>query len=189
MELFEYISVLTSIIVGLGIAHLLKGVARIVQHPGTHKQYWVHLVWVGSMFFNMIFFWWWEFALVQQETWLFQNYLFVVFYAVVLYLICAMLFPDNLDGYDGYKDYFLSRRIWFFGLYGTMCVIDVYDTMMKGVDHISNLGTAYVSLFATLLLVAIVGASTRRHGVHAAISLIALFYQLWWAFRYWGELA
>ena len=34
MGMFEYIAVLTSIIVGLGITHLLKGVARLVQHPG-----------------------------------------------------------------------------------------------------------------------------------------------------------
>ena len=60
MDLFEYISVLTSIIIGLGMAHLLRGLASLVQHPGRNRVYWVHLVWVGYMFFNMIFFWWWE---------------------------------------------------------------------------------------------------------------------------------
>jgi hypothetical protein len=38
MGVFEYVSVLTSIIVGLGIAHLLGGVAGLVQHPGRHKS-------------------------------------------------------------------------------------------------------------------------------------------------------
>ena len=47
MDIFEYISVLTSIIIGLGIAHLLRGVASLVQHPGRHRIYWVHLVWVA----------------------------------------------------------------------------------------------------------------------------------------------
>ena len=35
MEIFEYIAVLTSIIIGLGITQLLRGVARVIQHPGV----------------------------------------------------------------------------------------------------------------------------------------------------------
>ena len=83
MDLFEYISVLTSIIIGLGMAHLLRGLAGLVQHPGRDKVYWVHLVWVGYMFFNMVFFWWWEFSLGKIETWFFQDYLFIVFFFVI----------------------------------------------------------------------------------------------------------
>ena len=63
----EYVSVLTSIVVGLGIAHLLHGVATIVQHLGRRRIYWVHLTWVAFMFFQAIFFWWWEFALESLE--------------------------------------------------------------------------------------------------------------------------
>ena len=187
MDLFEYISVLTSIIVGLGIAHLLRGVAQLVQHPGRHRLYWVHLLWVAFMFFNMIFFWWWEFALNEMETWLFQNYLFLVFYAVSLYLMCAMLFPNDLEDYDGYADYFLSRRMWFFGLFAATSVLDVYDTMMKGADHVARLGTDYMALTAGFLALAVTGAISRRRGVHAVIVMVALSYQTWWAFQYWSE--
>jgi hypothetical protein len=37
--------ILTSIIVGLGNAHLLRGLAELVQHPGCHEAYWLHLLW------------------------------------------------------------------------------------------------------------------------------------------------
>ena len=40
MDIFEYVAVLTSIIIGLGIAHLLRGVARLIQHPDTEPVYW-----------------------------------------------------------------------------------------------------------------------------------------------------
>ena len=43
MDLFEYIAVLTSIIIGLAITHILRGVARLIQHPDTNRIYWVHL--------------------------------------------------------------------------------------------------------------------------------------------------
>jgi hypothetical protein len=189
LDLFEYITVLTSIIIGLGLAHLLKGLAQLVQHPGRYKPYWVHLLWVGFMFLNLIFFWWWEFALVEIEVWKFRDYAFVILYAVILYLLCAMLFPSDLDDYDGYADYFLSRRIWFFGLFAVSNVVDVYDTMLKGMDHFSELGVAYIVFTTAFMILAITGAITRRHSVHAGLVIVAIIYQTWWALRFWGEQA
>ncbi len=43
MGMFAYVAVLTSIIVGLGIAHLLQGTARLFQDPDAGRPYWVHL--------------------------------------------------------------------------------------------------------------------------------------------------
>ena len=85
MDMFEYVSVLTSVIVGLGVAHLLQGVARLVQHPGRTRIYWVHLLWVFFMFFTAIFWWWYEFGLASVDTWTLQLYLFVLSYAVLLW--------------------------------------------------------------------------------------------------------
>jgi hypothetical protein len=189
LDLFEYISVLTSIIVGLGMAHLLRGLAQLVQHPDRHEVYWVHLLWVGFMFLYIIFFWWWEFALAGKEIWHFRDYVFIVVYAVILYLMCAMLFPNDLDGYNGYADYFLSRRAWFFGLFAMTTIMDVYDTILKGMDHFSELGTAYVMLTATFIVFAILGAATRRHSVHVGIVVLALAYQTWYALQYWSQQA
>ena len=106
MEIFEYISVLTSIIIGLGIAHLLRGIAQLIQHPGRHTVYWVHLVWVAYMFFQMAFWWWWQFNLLDLPAWQFQNYMFLLIYAVILFLICALLFPTDLDDYSGFEEYY-----------------------------------------------------------------------------------
>ena len=57
MEIFEYIAVLTSIIIGLGMAHLLRGVVRIIQHPERYPVYWIHLGWVVYMFISLVFWW------------------------------------------------------------------------------------------------------------------------------------
>ena len=187
MGLFEYISVLTSIIVGLGIAHLLRGVAELVQHPGRHRTYWVHLLWVAFMFFNMIFFWWWEFTLATLEVWMFQNYLFIVTYAVTLYLMCALLFPTDLEGYSGFEDYFISRRAWFFGLLGLSSAIDLYDTWIKGAEHFAALGLEYKIFTAINISAAVIGAISRRHRVQAVIALVLFAYQIHWAFSYWGQ--
>lgn len=185
MGIFEYVSVLTSIVVGLAIAHLLKGVAGIVQHPGRRRIYWVHLVWVASMFFQAIFFWWWEFALESLEQWTFQVYLFVLFYALIIYMLCALLFPQDLEGYDGYEDYFISRRSWFLGLLAGFFLIDYWDTWLKGADYFASLGPEYVLSTGLIIVGSLVGVATANRRYHAGFALLVLAYQVSWAFRYY----
>lgn len=182
MGVFEYVSVLTSIIVGLGIAHLLKGVATIVQHPGRARVYWVHLLWVAFMFFQAIFFWWWEFALESLVQWTFQIYLFVLFYAFIIYMLCALLFPQDLEGYSGYEDYFMSRRAWFLGLLTIFFLIDLWDTWLKGAEYFASLGVEYPITQALMIAGCLVGIATANRRFHASFALIILVYQVFSAF-------
>ena len=183
MGVFEYVSVLTSIIIGLGIAHLLRGVAGLVQHPSRHKTYWVHLLWVTFMFFQAIFWWWWEFAFETLETWTFGVYLFVLLYATIIYVLCALLFPSDLDGYSGYEDYFLSRRVWFFGLLAAFFLVDLGDTWLKGPDYFASLGLEYPITSGLYIMFSLVAMIAVHRRFHAGFAVIALAYQVFWAFR------
>ena len=183
MEMFEYVAVLTSIVIGLGIAHLLHGVARLMQHPGREKIYWVHLAWVAYMFELSVFWWWWEFNLREVAQWTFQLYGFVILYAVIIYLLCALLFPDDLEGYAGYRDYFYSRRAWFFGLAALSFAVDFFDSWVKGTEYLLGLGTEYfvqTGLLGALMLVAAVSRNERFHQIFVVAVLI---YQTLWALR------
>ena len=48
MSIFEYISVLSSIIIGLGITQLLRGVVQIIHHPEDGKPYLIHRDWTET---------------------------------------------------------------------------------------------------------------------------------------------
>ncbi len=177
MQIFEYVIVLISIVIGLAVTHLMQGIASLVQHPDRAKIWWVHLGWVALMLLNAIFFWWWEFRLQQVRDWTFQLYLFVVCYAFLIYLICALLFPRDLEGYDGFKDYLLSRRRWIFGLLLLFLAVDLVDTLAKGMAHFAAQGTPYLVIqaaFATLCTTAMV---TRREWLHGVIVVAALSLQ------------
>jgi hypothetical protein len=128
------------------------------------------------MFLSIVFWWWWEFQLQHIKTWTFSIYLFVVFYAFYLYLICAMLFPRDLEGYDGYKDYFLARRGWFFGLLIGWSVIDTIDTWIKGADYFASLGATAMIFNVVLALSSVVGMISRRGTVQAVIAVGQLAY-------------
>jgi hypothetical protein len=176
MQMFEYVIVLISIVIGLALTHLMERIAWVIQHPRRAGVWWVHLVWVAYMFLSIVFWWWWEFQLQRIQTWTFSIYLFVVFYAFYLYLICAVLFPRDMEGYEGYRDYFVARRSWFFGLLIGWAVIDTIDTWIKGQDYVASLGMSALIFNGVLVASSIIGIFVRRGSVQAIIAVAQLLY-------------
>ena len=178
MHMFEYVIVLISIVIGLALTHLMQGIAALIQNHRRTRIWWVNLVWAAYMFLSILFWWWWEFQLQTIKAWTFAIYLFVISYALYLYLICAVLFPRNPEGYDSYKDYFLARRSWFFGLLIGWSVIDVVDTWVKGPDYFASHTQDTVIFNVILALTGIIGIAVRRPAVQAIIAVGQLAYVL-----------
>ena len=182
-QLFLHIRVLISLIVGLGLTRLLIGVARIIQHPGKTPMYWVHLGWVLWMFLALVHFWWWEFRLVHLHQWKFIYYIFIIFYVTLYFLLSTLLFPDNMDEYASYRDYFVSRRKWFFGLLATTFVLDIGDTLLKGREYFDSFGIEYPLRNATHVILCLVAMKTGNLRFQAIFMVLALVYQLSWILR------
>lgn len=176
-------------VIGLGITRLLSGVARIIQHPTQYKAHPMHLAWVISVLLSLLHFWWWEFSLYQIEHWTFSIYLFIIFYAIVLFLMCAFIFPDNLAEYDGYFDYLMLRRAWFFGALAITYILDVVDTCIKGEAHFSRFGHEYLVRTPILVILCLIAIRTKSLHFHAPFVMATLAYQSWWIFRFFGNLS
>ncbi|MGH6862175.1 MAG: hypothetical protein ACRECY_18140, partial [Phyllobacterium sp.] len=176
-EVFTHVRVIIGIVLGLSVSRLLTGVARIIQHPQRKNIYLVHLGWVLFTFLTVVHFWWFEFYLHQLVLWKFEVYLFVIFFASLHFLACSLLFPDSMEGYTGYADYFMSRRGWFFGIFISIFVFDFIDTAMKGSDHFRSLGMEYP--LRNLLLIALLGLGiyTQRQKAQLALLAFALITQ------------
>jgi len=186
MDMFEYVAVLTSIIIGLGIAHLLRGLTQLIQHPEQAGVSFVHLCWVAYTFLLTVFWWWWEFRLGTMEVWTFGVYLFVILYAVLIFVLCSLLFPASISGFDGLKGYFFAKRAWFFGIFIFLQFIDTGDTLLKGMEYFHSLGIEYsISKVAQILLSA-VAIVTRNEKFHGFFAIAALAYMASQAFRYYG---
>ena len=177
MGMFEYVIVLTGVVIGLALAHLMQGIAKIIEHPGRVRIWWVHLGWVGYMLVNTVFWWWWEFRLRLITNWSFQLYAFVFIYAFFIYLICAMLFPSDIAPFEGFKEYFLARRRWFFGMLIAWLAIDLLDTWVKGTAYFQSLGYEYLIGQTALALLCLVGLLSPRERVQMAVLLLVIGYQ------------
>jgi hypothetical protein len=54
MRAFDYVMVLTAVVVGLALTHILVGVTRIVEGPKPRNLFWVHLVWLAAVFVTVL---------------------------------------------------------------------------------------------------------------------------------------
>ena len=186
-DIFVHVRILLGVVVSLSIARLLSGLAEFVQHPGRKKPDVVHLLWVGSMLLALVHFWWWEFALIHHTPWHFNIYAFVLFYATLNYLLCAVLFPNDLNEYIGFRDYFESRRVWFFGMLALSFVVDAIDTWIKGDDYLASFGIEYPIRIGVYMLLLAVAARVRHRGFHLLFGTDNLAYQLSWIMRLYGS--
>lgn len=182
-DVYTHIRIVISIVLGLGIARLLTGMARFIQHPGKVAVYPIHLAWAFAILLFLVDFWWWELHLASLQQWNFGIYLFVIFYAVLFFLISTLLFPDKMEEYSGFEDYFLSRRRWFFGLLGFSFLVDLIDTRVKGAAYFHALGFEYPARIACFVVLAAIAMFTRNRWYHAGFVGATLAYQLSWMLR------
>jgi hypothetical protein len=187
-DAYIHIRVIIGIILGLSLSKLLTGVAGFIQHPSRQRVYAIHMIWVGFAFVSVIHFWWFEFYLSTVERWTFGLYVFVILYASLYYLLCALLFPDKMDDYIGYGEYFMSRRRWFFGVIAAIFMMDLADTAIKGFDRFSSFGVMYPArnfIYAGVALVAIFIDNQR---FQLAAAALLLFFQILWILRAFSTL-
>ena len=171
MDQFEYVMVLISIIIGLGIAHILLGIGGIIDRLSRKEDRLelslAHAAW-------LVMFWWWEYRFSTRiEVWTFGLYLFLICYAVTLFLLQVVLVPRSWDGVTSLKDYFLERRAWFYSILLFVTILDQFDSYLKGgFEYILQTGVINLAFFALTFPVVIAGirtANMRFHNIAATI--------------------
>lgn len=177
MALFEYLGVLISVVMGLGITHLLIGASKVVQNRDSIRVYWVHTVWTVYVLVYILGIWWGMFWWSGLAEWTFYHFVFVTLYAVALFLLAAMLYPWDFPNDFDFRVYFYKNRSWFFGIQFVAWSIDIPETMLKGETGLRDLPQFYLAFVAVMLGLSLAGAITsnrRYHEFYAPFWLIFL---------------
>lgn len=169
MTQFEYIAVLVSVVTGLGVVRLLSGVAGFFN-KGV-KPYWVHLLWTWNVFHFIVFFWWFFWRWSNVSEWNLLLFLFVLIYAVALYLLCALLYPTGETRTD-YEAVYYDKRRWFFGMWIAALVIDIVDTKWKSLHGLSDFGLFLIGVWTLIIGSSFVAAWTSNKRFHAAWAIL-----------------
>jgi len=183
MEAFAHLRIIIGMILSLSIALMLRGSAKLVQHPGREKPYWVHLSWALYIFLLLIHFWWYEYKFHNFSEWTFPVYFFLITYIMVYFVLCALLFPDDLKDYTGYEDYFYSRKKWFFAVLAFSYVMDFADTLLKGRQYVSNFDIELPIRNGLHFIFCIAAIKINSKKFHAVLVIAFIVYELSFIWR------
>lgn len=94
---FEYVSILISIILGLGITQLLSSYSDLLYNYKKVKFYWPHTLWILFILFLHIQDWFITYQLRNKPVWYLGELMFVLLYPITLFIISKMLVPNNAN--------------------------------------------------------------------------------------------
>ncbi len=175
MSPFEFVTVLISIILGLGITQIMSGLADLIHQWEKAKLYWPHLLWVVLVFILHVQEWWLVYQLKSMTVWRLPFFLFQVLYPISLFILARILFPlpNDEDATDMRSFYFKNYRKLFI-LVMILSILSALENIFVhglGADGwIVNAG-----IFATLLVATwSKSISPRLHQLLAILLLLTM---------------
>ncbi len=182
MSLFEFLMVLVSIIIGLGVAEILTGVARQIRERESNQGYWIHSVLVLVMFLALLQQWWEIWGLRFVLEWTFHGLIMMLAGPVGLNLIAHLLFPEPVSGAN-FREYYYEemRPIWWLAA-ATVTLATMFRPLIFDQDLLSaENATSFVFLFGFVTL-----AISRRvilHSMFVPITLLLVLLDVFqWTF-------
>ena len=187
MSTFEFITVLLSIVVGLGITRLLGGLARAIEIRGSLKFYWVQGIWSINIGLYLVVFWWVVvFNHSSREHWVFLNFLLLLLYSTLIFLQAALILPRDLEEGTDLASHFFSVRPWFFGIGALLPLVELGDSLTHGLENVLSFGPAYILLQLSGLVLNVVAARTDNRRFHAIWCIVySLGMASWTVSRFW----
>jgi peptidoglycan/LPS O-acetylase OafA/YrhL len=169
---FEYVSILVSIILGLGITQILSSLADLLYHHHKVKLYWPHVIWVVFIFFLHVQDWFITYQLKDLPEWNIPQLMFVLAYPILLFTCAKMLLPTNEseESYDMRKFYESQYRV-IFTLVGLSVILSILFNI-----YILKRPPAEQAVLILFLLV-LTGFITRllhKESMHRALALVLL---------------
>ena len=166
MQVFEYLMVLVSIIIGLGIASLLTGVADCLRHGFRGRTYWVHSVVVIGVFFAHVQVWWESWGLGLKGEWTFLSLLLMLASPLMLFLVAHLLFPEEVTEDTDLENYYyeLAPVVWPLGA-AAAALGSLFRPLAFG-DPLFEIGNAAT---VPTVLICLLMARTQNRRLHAIL--------------------
>lgn len=130
MTPFEYVSVLISIVLGLGITQIVTGTADMIHNSERVRVYWPHVLWVVLVFFLHLQEWWILYGLRQYQEWRLATFFFTILYPINLFILARILFPGGQEaGPIDLKEFYFKNYRKFFLLSAFLPVVSFIDNV------------------------------------------------------------
>lgn len=172
MSPFEYVIVLVSIIIGLGITLVLTGIAQLIREDRSITLFWPYLIWIGLVFVMHIHEWWITYQLKSTVAWRLPTFLFIILYPILLFILANLLFPDSWEKTNrDMKQFYFSLYPRFFGCVVVLVVLSILQNIF-----ISGLpiATQFVHVIILVVISAMLIFRPKAVVIHTAVAVLLL---------------
>ncbi len=167
MSDFEFLSVLVSIVIGLGLTHMLAGLGRVIHFRHQNRLDPVHMAWSVTVFLVLVLNWWVFLLWREFEYWNFATYIAVIIWTASMYVLALALYPPQLTGQVDFGEVFTANRSWFMITFTVMILLDVLTTSLRERSLPPPYYLAFVGHFAMITALGVV-IKSRRYDLIAA---------------------
>jgi hypothetical protein len=171
MSMFEYLMVIVSIILGLGITQILRGFSKVAR---SHSRSAVVVLFGVYIFIFHIQAWWALWDLHLFDAWNLGYFIFLVSIPCLLFACAELLFPMATTADTDWKAHYESVRVWFLGTLATLSSIAVLETWVFLDVPLTH---AYRGFQVGLIVLLIVGLFVRSYRLHLWLicSILVIF--------------
>jgi hypothetical protein len=170
---FDYLAVLLSIVLGLGITQLLTGFASLARARDRTRVYWPALMQMAVVFLIHVQVWWALFGLRGIAHWTFAQFLVVLMQPVTVYMMAAFITPEvSAEGAVDLRGAYFREHRWFFGALVAALLVSLCKNFVlyQRLPHPVDLAGHAVFLVAALT--GMISSSDRVHKILAPVSLV-----------------
>ena len=170
---FEYVSILVSIILGLGITQILSAFSDLLYHFKKITFYYPHSIWIGFVLFLHIQDWFVTYQLKDKTVWRLPELFFILLYPISLFIAAKMLLPTN-DEEERFnmKIFYQTQFPMIFSVISVSIVLSIlFNVFFLNKDFIQQI-PLLIFLFTMIYLSFY---KTQREVIHKVLALIVLF--------------
>lgn len=184
MSVTSFVLAFVGIIIGLGVADLLRSLHRLLRAGRRVKWDWLAPVFATMMLLVTVGFWWWSYDWYADATSAtVASFLPRFLFLIVAFLMMAAALPDEVpdQGLD-LREFYFSSRIHLWSLLSLTLALSILITIFDSDDGAAQMAVrAWPAVVA--VLVAVIAACSRRVWVHGAaiawIFAVTVYHNLW----------
>ncbi len=171
MSPFEYVIVLISIILGLGITTILTGIAELIKHTRPVRLFAPYIIWILLIFMLHFQDWWLSYQFKEVHEWSLQFFLVIVLYPINLYILAHLLFPAGLSQDFDSKTFYLNH-------YPRLFIGAIILVVLSVIQNVAVSGEPIVTQMPHAITVAVLGAMLGAKSKNAAAHTVLAFFLL-----------
>ena len=178
MGIFEFVLVMASLILAIGITVLLRHVASIVTNRHSIEHDGVAIAWMAILFLSATSMWWsfWDYI---EVDWTYPLYMYLLACPTLQFLAISMLVStDTSKPGASLMATYVRIRLPFMVLMAVVQVLISWDGWVFGVEPFWN---SLRMVQVVVIAIYVVGAMTSKRAVHKILVTVLLGLLIWGA--------